>query len=92
MNNVKIIYYNIDTIDGEFLEASICSNNQTKSHYTVKPGLLLVNYQGTAQELYLSLGDLIKEKSILILDLANEPKSYYGFMNKDLWVWLESNN
>ena len=51
-----------------------------------------MNFRGSARELYNSLGDMIKDKSILILDLNSEEKSYYGFMNKDLWAWLEINN
>ncbi len=92
MNNVKIVYYNIETIDSDTFETMISSNQNTLSHYNVKPGLILVNYKGSAQALYESLGEVIKEKSILILDLSKEERAYYGFMNKDLWKWIEINN
>lgn len=91
MNNVKIIYYNVETIDDSSFENAVASNTNTVSHFIIKPGLLLVNYQGSAQNLYQALGDLIKDRSILIHDLDSDIQGYYGFMNKDIWNWLSEN-
>ena len=91
MNNIKILYYNIETIDGSTLEMSLRNCAEYVSHIEIKPGLLLVNFRGSAQELYNSLSDEIKENSILIYDLDKSKDAYWGYMNKSVWDWIESN-
>lgn len=91
MNNVKIIYYNVETIDESSFENAITQNSNTVSHYVIKPGLILLNYRGSSRNLYESLGDMIKEKSVFIHDLDSDPLCYYGFMNKEIWTWLSEN-
>ena len=92
MNNIKILYYNIETIDGSTLEMSIRNSAEYVSHIEIKQGLLLVNFRGSARELYNSLSDEIKENSILIYDLDSEKDSYWGYMNKNVWDWIKQNS
>lgn len=91
MNNVKIIYFNIDTIDCNALERKIKSFTSYRSHYTIKPGLLLINYNGTAKDLYEEFGDLITEKNIFIHDLDSGNDAFWGYMNKKIWDWVKEN-
>lgn len=91
MNNVKIIYYNIETINSDAIENMVATNQKTISHYIIKPGLILVNFRGSAQNLYNDLIDYVRERSVFIHDLDSGTDSYYGFMNKSIWEWLRNN-
>ena len=91
MNNVKIIYYNIETINSDAIENMVATNQKTISHYIIKPGLILVNFRGSAQNLYNDLIDYVREQSVFIHDLDSVTDSYYGFMNKSIWEWLRNN-
>ncbi len=91
MNNMKFLYFNIETINGDVLEKCLKGSPSYVSHIEIKPGLLLVNFRGSAQELYNSLSDEIKENSILIYDLDKSKDAYWGYMNKSVWDWIESN-
>lgn len=92
MNNIKILYFNIETIDGSTLEMSLRNSAEYVGHIEIKPGLLLINFRGSARELYNSLSDEIKENSILIYDLDKEKDSYWGYMNKNIWDWIDQNS
>ena len=84
MNNVKIIYYNIDTINTKDLEQALKSDERYKSHTVIKPGLLLVNFSGTAH-------DLIQDQNIFIHDLDSGTDAFWGYMNKQIWDWVKVN-
>lgn len=91
MNNVKIIYFNIDTIDCISFERKVQSFAGYHSHFSIKPGLLLINYVGTAKDLYNELGDLVNEKNIFIHDLDSGFNAFWGYMNKQIWDWVKAN-
>lgn len=92
MSNVKFIYFNIETIDGESLENRLRKNDKYVAHIEIKPGLLLVNFRGTARELYDSLSDLTMDNSILIYNLEKDSDAYWGYMNRNIWEWIKTNN
>lgn len=91
MNNVKIVYYNATTIDPRSIETSIISNANCISHYIIKPGLLLVNFDGTARDLYNAVEPVTSNNSIFIHDLDDDTRAYWGIMNKNIWEWLQQN-
>ena len=91
MSNLKIVYFNTETINKTNLETSICSNINYVSHFEIKPGLFLVYFKGTAKELYDSVSAIVNENSIFIHDLDCSDGGYWGFMSKNLWEWLKEN-
>ena len=91
MNNVKIIYYNIDTINTKDLEQALTSDKRYNSHTVIKPGLLLVNFSGTAQDLFSVFGDNIQDQNIFIHDLDSGNNAFWGYMNKQIWDWVKAN-
>lgn len=91
MNNVKVIYYNAETIDRVALESSIMSNSHCVSHLVIKTGLMLVNYRGSARDLFNAIELITGTNSILIHDLDPDGASYWGIMNKNVWDWLRDN-
>jgi len=91
MKNIKILYYNVETIDMNTFETSLFSQQKCVNHFIIKPGLLLINYAGTARDLYESVECVVHEKNIFIHDLDVEADAFWGFMNKDVWEWLKNN-
>ena len=91
MNNIKIVYFNTETINKVSLESLLFSNANSISHYEIKSGLFLINFKGTARELYALVENVVNENSILIHDLDADENAYWGFMNKDIWEWLKNN-
>lgn len=91
MNNVKILYFNSETIQSDDVTKVLSVSQNYKSHYVIKPGLLLVNYNGTAEEVFRTLGNLVMDKSVLIHDLDSDSNSFWGYMNRNVWEWLRNN-
>ena len=91
MSNLKIVYFNTETISKISLEKKIFSNINFVSHYEIKPGLFLINFNGTAKELYDSVNTIVNENSIFIHDLDCVPGAYWGFITKNIWTWLKEN-
>lgn len=91
MNNVKILYYNCETVDTACIEQALTTNNRYRSHVLIKNGLMLVNFQGSARDLYQALGDHIQDKSVFIHDLDSDDNAYWGFLNRNIWEWLSEN-
>lgn len=91
MNNVKILYYNCETVETASIEQVLTNNIHYRSHILIKKGLMLVNFQGSARELYQVLGDLIQDKSVFIHDLDSDANAYWGFLNRNVWEWLSEN-
>lgn len=91
MNNVKIIYFNPETIDTIALNSSITSNSNYVGHIDIRPGLLLINFKGTARELYSSLEPVIGQSRILIHDLDAGDDAFWGIMPRDFWAWVKQN-
>ena len=91
MNNIKILYFNIETIDGSAIEASLRNCAEYVSHIVIKQGLFLVNYNGSARDLFDKVADIAMENTILIYDLEKSKDAYWGYMNKSVWDWIQSN-
>lgn len=91
MNNVKIIYFKPETIDSIALNSSICSNSNYISHIDIRPGLLLVNFSGTARELHSSLEPIIGQSRIFIHDLDSGNDAFWGIMPREFWDWVKQN-
>ena len=92
MKKNKILYFNTETINSDALESSLKKDVNYLSHIEIKPGLLLVSFQGSAKNMYDILSNVINENSILIYDLDNSEDAYWGYMNKNIWDWIKANN
>ena len=89
MNNIKIVYFDsvgIDSTAFEFRLRNICN-----SIFVIKEGLVLVNYSGSARNLFDSLFTSENRYNVLIHDLDTSEDTYWGFMNHELWIWLQNN-
>ena len=91
MNTIKIVYYNTIGFSGNPVEAELQNNSKYISHIVIKPGLFLVNYNGSAQDLYNSLDSQVKGINIIIYDLDNGDGSFWGYMNRNVWDWINQN-
>lgn len=87
MNIIKILYFDSIGIDAQSFETRL--KNECKSIYVVKDGLVLLNYDGTAKELFDSLFSSDNRYNVLIHDLDTSTDSYWGYMNIELWEWLK---
>lgn len=89
MTNIKLVYFDSIGID------SVTFENRLRSHchsvYVIKEGLVVVNYNGSAHELFDLLVPIDNRNNVLITDLDVAENSYWGFMNKDLWTWMKEN-
>lgn len=91
MNNIKVIFYNVETVDSNAFESALISNNNYISHIVLKPGFYFVNFQGSAKDLFDALGVVIQEKSIIIHDLDSDNNAFWGYWNRNVWDWLRNN-
>lgn len=91
MNNVKLVYFNSETIDKNAVARDLTADARYRSHIEVKNGLLLVNFVGTSRDLYESLGTAIREQSFFVHDLDSDANAYWGFLNNSVWDWLRNN-
>lgn len=89
MSSIKIIYFDSENIDCSSLTQRL--NQLCVSFFRVGQDILLVNYYNTSQSLYSNLGELIQSKSILIMEVDPSSGAYWGYMDKSLWDWLNSN-
>jgi len=91
MNNIKIVYYNVETINKGVFDNVLFKSPLCTSFFEIKTGLFLINYRGTAREMYNVIVEYIGDNSILIHDLESSTDAFWGFMNKDVWEWLKNN-
>lgn len=89
MSTLKIIYF--DSIGIEPLSFENKLRNLCSSIYTIKEGLIIVNYKDTAHNLFNQIVASDNRYNILIVDLDTSSDSYWGFMSKDLWKWFQEN-
>lgn len=89
MTNIKMVFFDYIGIDSVIFEKRL--RNVCQSIYVIKEGLVLVNYDGRAHELFDFLVPTDNRNNVLITDLDVSDDSYWGFMNKDLWTWLSEN-
>lgn len=89
MTNIKMIYFDSVGLDIVTFENRI--RNVCHSIYVIKDGLVLVNYNGSAHELFNQLVPDDNRYNVLVVDLDTTPNTYWGFMNKDLWEWMREN-
>lgn len=91
MSNIKIIYYNSGAIDVSHFENKVKS--LCKSICNVKSGLLLVNYNGSAKELFDKINIEDNQIEILVVDVESQadPLPYWGYMNRSIWDWFSQN-
>lgn len=89
MNNLKILYYDSNAINVNTFENLI--SEQSISIYKIKPGLLLVNYNGSSKQLFDAISTCSDNKNVMIIDLDPGDNTYWGYMSKDLWTWLADN-
>lgn len=84
MTYVKYIDYDCTDVDNVIFDKRI--EALTVSYYRIDKRSLMVNYHGTAKDLYDNLEELIKEKYILIMDVTHP--DYYGYHKSALWDWI----
>ena len=89
MSNIKIIYYDSDNISVVSFEKLL--TNTIESLYKIQPGLCLVNYQGSAKELYDIIQEFASGYNLLVMDISIDNNGYWGYMNRNLWEWLKNN-
>lgn len=89
MSNIKMVYLGVDSSKLPLLEDELIKN--VRSSYKVGNGTFLVHYSGTAKELSNFLRSLIGNETFLVLDINTTNESYWGYMNKELWKWIEQN-
>lgn len=84
MSNIKYIDYDCSDVDNIAFDKKldVISND----YYRIDNRSLLVNYQGSAKDLYDNLEPLVKGKNALIFEI-NYP-DYFGYHNSSLWDWL----
>ena len=88
MKTIKIIYFDSIGIDAQSFESRL--KNECKSIYVIKEGVVIVNYIGTAKELFDSLFSSDNRNNVLICDLDSSTDSYWGYMSIELWEWLKN--
>lgn len=86
MSQVKYIDYDCTDVDNVIFDKRI--EALTTSFYRIDKRSLMVNYQGSAKDLYQNLEELIKEKYIIILDVTYP--DYYGYHKSALWNWISA--
>lgn len=86
MSPIKYIDYDCSEVDNVIFDKRI--ETLTTSFFRIDKRSLFVNYQGSSQQLYNNLEDLVKEKYILIMDVYNP--DYYGFHKSALWQWMKT--
>lgn len=89
MTNIKMIYFDSVAIDSATFEGMI--SNLCISLYVIKDGLIIVNYKGSCKELFNQLFPNSASNNVFIVDLDVKPGSYWGFMNNELWTWINNN-
>lgn len=89
MTKIKIVYFDsvaTDSVTFENRLRSVCS-----SIFMIKDGLVLVKFDGGAQDLFEKIMSNDDRYNILVVDLDTSPNSYWGYMSRDLWAWLSEN-
>ena len=86
MSNIKYIDYDCSEVDNVLFDRRI--ETLTSSFYRIDKRSLMVNYIGTAKDLYNNLEDLVKEKYVLIIDVSNT--QFYGYHKSALWKWINT--
>lgn len=87
MSTVKVIFYDPETIKTSDM-LSVVRAYWTDNFYTI-PGLIFVRTEDSPKTIYTNFGSLIKDKNIFISCVDTTDGSYWGFMKKDLWIWLK---
>lgn len=49
--------------------------------------MVLANYSGTVHELFTQCESILGHNSALITDIDD----YWGYLNGDVWTWIENN-
>ena len=84
-----MIYFDsvaLDTVTFENRLRDIC-----QSIYIIKDGLVFVNFEGSAHDLFNQLVPDDNRYNILVADIDTSTNSYWGFMSRDLWNWMKEN-
>lgn len=90
MTNIKMIYFDSVAIDSVTFEGRL--KNICDSLYVINEGLLIVNFNGESKTLFDQLFTDEQTNNVFIADLETHDDSYWGYMNKDLWTWLNENS
>ncbi len=86
MNQVKIVYYDINQVAKNEIDARLTSLGGVCQ---INNGIALVRFDGTAQELYDAIA--IEQKRIMVVDIDDDLRPYWGYMPSHVWEWLAVN-
>ena len=86
MNQVKIIYYDINQVAKNEIDARLSTLGDMCQ---VGPGIVFVRFNGSAQELYDAIA--IERRWIMVVDIDDDTSPYWGFMPTTIWTWLAAN-
>lgn len=86
MSHIKYIDYDCSEVDNVLFDRRV--ESLSSSFYRIDKRSLMVNYIGTAKDLYNNLEDLVKEKYILIIDVSYP--QFYGYHKSALWEWINT--
>mgnify|MGYP004454596605 FL=1 len=89
MSDIKIVYFDSIGLNQSLIESKLI--NLKIKYCVIKEGLLLVRYSDCSKQLFNQLLEADNRHDIFIADLDMSNDSYWGFLNKAVWEWLNEN-
>ena len=89
MSDIKILYFDSIGLDQSLIESKLI--NLKIKYCVIKEGLLLVKYSDCSKQLFNQLLESDNRYYVFIADLDMSNDSYWGFLNKAFWEWLNEN-
>lgn len=89
MSNIKIVYFDSSVLSQSLFESKL--DGLKIKYCVIKEGLLLVQYSDCAKQLFNQLSEEDRRFDIFIAELNTSDYSYWGFLDKAVWEWLNEN-
>ena len=89
MSDIKILYFDSIGLDQSLIESKLI--NLKIKYCVIKEGLLLVKYSDCSKQLFNQLLESDNRYDVFIADLDMSNDSYWGFLTKAVWEWLNEN-
>lgn len=90
MNSVKIMYYSFENTSDSVIKSLLSQNKNCKGFHMMKSGIMLVDFQGSAKELYDVFSQINDKQLMLIYDLDPAEDAFWGFMPITTWDWIKN--
>lgn len=91
MNRLFILAFNAEAIEPDLISDFLNKSQEIQSHFTIRHGLILISYSGTARQLYEILEQVVGANKVFIHVLSSDKNAYWGFMDDEFWTWLKTN-